>query len=250
LHLAEGSLAPPAGQRAAISRDKSDGCLSCHGDLQQASSLRTADEGGYRWPAEAEAQAACRQCHRQGEGEPILMQPASAIAPERRALATVFPHDAHVNSTDFGNAGVLADGCFSCHEFESGGADFRMVPRTKPAAASCVECHAGHDHIGGNSCQKCHPAEAGKSNSFQLSALVPAGTTVFGRVVPPPPQRVWPKSGFSHFSRGHVGPDIECKTCHANTGIESAKTLEAVPLPDDRTAVCRECHLEKQFHWR
>ncbi|HZN40707.1 MAG TPA: FHA domain-containing protein [Planctomycetota bacterium] len=250
LHLADGSLAPEAGKRAEISRNKQDGCLSCHGDLLQASSLRTADEGGYRWPGDAEAQAACRQCHRQKEGESIAMQPAGAIAPERRAMATVIPHAPHVNSVHFGNEGVLADGCFSCHEFESGGADFRMVPRTKPAAGSCVACHAGHDHIAGNSCQKCHPAEAGKSNSFLLSAMVPEGTTVFGRAVPPAPTRPWPRSGFSHFSRGHVGPDIECKTCHGNTGIESAKTIEAVPLPDDRTAVCRECHLQKQFHWR
>ena len=72
----------------------------------------------------------------------------------------------------------------------------------------------------------------------------------FGREVPPLPQRDWPRSGFSHFSRGHVGPDVECKTCHGNTGLESANTLEAVPIPDDRTAVCRACHLEKQFHWR
>lgn len=249
LHLADGSLAPPAGKGAAVSVDEKEGCLSCHGDLLQATSLRTADEGGYRSRGEAQAQAACQQCHRQS-GEQIVMQPSGMIARDRRAPATVFPHKIHVSSADFGNAGVLADGCFSCHEFESGGDDFRMVPRTKPAAASCVACHAGHDHIAGNSCQKCHPAEAGKSNSFLLSAMVPEGALAFGRAVPPPPQRDWPRSGFSHFSRGHVGPDIDCKTCHANTGIETAKTLETVPIPDDRTPVCRECHLEKQFHWR
>jgi hypothetical protein len=125
-----------------------------------------------------------------------------------------------------------------------------MVPRTKPAAASCAACHAGHDHIAGNSCQKCHPAEAGKSNSFLLSAMVPEGALAFGRAVPGVPQRDWPKSGFSHFSRGHVGPDLTCTTCHGRIGLESAKTLDGVPIPDDRIAVCRECHVKRQFHWR
>ncbi|HEX6812513.1 MAG TPA: FHA domain-containing protein [Planctomycetota bacterium] len=249
LHLAEGSLSPREAERAAISLDRENGCLSCHVEIPQASKLRTADNH-YRWPAAAEAEPVCKQCHRERERELIAEEPALKIPADRRAMGTAFPHDVHVNHATFGKTGVLEGGCFACHEFERAGGEFAMVPRTKPAAANCIACHAGHDNIGGNSCQKCHPAEPGKSNSFLLSAMVPAGANAFGRVVPPAPQRDWPRSGFSHFSRGHVGPDLKCATCHGTTGIESAKTLEGVPIPDDRTAVCRECHVEKQFHWR
>ncbi|HEX5053228.1 MAG TPA: cytochrome c3 family protein [Planctomycetota bacterium] len=252
LHTADGSLAPPAGQRAAVSQDDKQGCVSCHGDLATATTLRTADQGGYRWPAEAERQIACKPCHIEGDAQIVLQPAGGPLPPDRRAMAPAFPHDVHVGSRSYGVANTpLENGCFACHSFETpaGEAAFRSVPVTNPKAADCTQCHAGHDNIGGGSCRRCHPAEKDRSNSFLLSALVPAGTQVGGRAVPAAPQRAWPtRNPFSHLSRGHAAEP--CSRCHRDTGLEAAKTLDAFAIPDEATAACRACHLERQFHWR
>jgi len=246
LHVADGGLAPAAGTGGATSINAKNGCISCHADLQQSENLRLANQGAYQWPADAEAQAACKECHREGDA-PLLLQPRDGpIGPDRRAQAPDFPHGVHVRSESFGKQDTaLAEGCFSCHEFAANeaGRSFEIVPRTKAKAADCTQCHTGHDHIAGNSCGKCHPAEPGRSNSFLQAALI---------AEPAAPQRSWPgKNRFLHDSRGHVGPDITCVTCHGETRIEAANALDAtLRVPDESTLACRECHLRTQFHWR
>ena len=128
-----------------------------------------------------------------------------------------FPHDVHIASTTFGQSGVLADGCFACHDFEQprDGTAFQAVPRIKPEAANCAACHTGHDHIGGGACQQCHPAERNGANSFTVSAKVPDRGL---------PTRPWPApNGFSHLSRGHSTPDLTCASCHGDSGLERAE---------------------------
>lgn len=261
LHLADGALRPAADRRGPGSIDAEAGCLSCHQDLRDAGSLRDATTAAYHWPATDAAQAACRTCHREGErtgGRALPLQAAStSIPPERRSLAGAhpadFPHDVHVRSAAFGVSGSLAAGCFACHEFVpvAGGRDFESVPRTRPGAADCTDCHAGHADVGGGACQQCHPAEAGRSNSFLAASRVAPGTLVRGRPTPEPPRRSWPgQNRFSHLSPGHSRPDLGCDDCHDRAGTAAAATLDAVPIPDDRHPSCRECHLQRQFHWR
>lgn len=257
LHTAEGALSPAVGAGGKISTDAQQGCLSCHGELRTNSKLIAATDGAYHWPANANAQTACSTCHREGDQPQLLTPRDTAIAPERRGETRVidFPHDVHVSSLTFGTAGTLAEGCFACHEFAQAGSagSFQQVPRTKAAAASCVQCHAGHAEVGGNSCQQCHPADAARSNSFLVAAALTPGSTFAGRLqpVPPTPMRAWPRNdAFRHLSPGHSGPDLTCRTCHDPAAIGQSKDLGDVPIPNEATLACRECHLQKQFHWR
>jgi hypothetical protein len=249
LHLAEGALAPALGKGGDVSADAEQGCLSCHADMRTADALRGADQGAYQWPAGEPAQAACTRCHREGERQLALQPAPSTVGPERRAAGAHFPHDLHVGSASFGKADTaLAEGCFSCHEFAAGGAAAtELVPRTRPAAADCTQCHTGHDHIAQRSCLECHPAIAGRSNSFLQSAL--AAPASADRPLPPAPLRAWPgRSRFSHLSQGHTGE--ACAQCHVES-FAGATTLATVPVPDEaKTAACRQCHLQEQFHWR
>ena len=43
---------------------------------------------------------------------------------------------------------------------------------------------------------------------------------------------------------------VACATCHDANAIGAANDLATVPVPSDATRGCRDCHLEKQFHWR
>ncbi len=253
LHLADGSLAP-AGPRdaAAVSRDETAGCASCHGDLADTGHLKPANDGAYHWPEDSDAQAACRTCHREKLADGTeralpLRAVRQQVAAERRVAVADFPHDVHLASGDYGVRGVLAAGCFACHEFArpAGGEAFADVPRTKPDAADCSACHQGHAHVGGNSCQQCHPDIDGRSNMYLVSARI---------AEPPLPQRQWPApNGFSHLSPGHDmdrNPELTCGSCHDGFGLEQAKSLGDVRVPDETAQLCRDCHLEKQFHWR
>lgn len=253
LHVPEGALSPGPGAGGAISVEAQQGCVSCHQDLRTAAGLVDAATAAYHWPATEQAQAACTQCHREGERGLPLRATTTTIAADLRSPQPDFPHDVHVASPTFGRSGVLAEGCFACHEFEqpTDGGEFQSVPRTKARAADCTQCHGGHDHVGGGDCQQCHPAQDGRSNSFLLAAAVPPGTPVGGRPAPAEPTRSWPgRNAFSHLSRGHVGDGITCASCHDAKALAAAKTLADVPVPDEATPACRECHLKKQFHWR
>ncbi|MBL8728521.1 MAG: FHA domain-containing protein [Planctomycetes bacterium] len=259
LHLAMAALRPAPGAAGAVSTDDRGGCLSCHGDRKQALALRPAGEGGYAWPTDAAAQAACRTCHADGDREVVLQPTPVAFAADRRRVAADFPHAAHVGSAAFGAAGsALADGCFACHTFAAptGGDDLQAVPVVKAGVADCTQCHGGHDHVGGGACRQCHPSVPGRSNSFLVSARLPAGAMVAGRVVPAAPTRSWPSAnGFSHLSPGHSGDDLAgrpltCAHCHDERATAAAKTIDAVPVPDESLPTCRECHLQRQFHWR
>ena len=259
LHMPAATLQPIAGTAGAVSADQRAGCLSCHGDQQQSQALLPATKGCYAWPADPTAQAACRSCHADGERELVLQATPIELPADRRRTAIDFPHAAHVGSKAFGAAGTaLADGCFSCHTFAapSSGDDLQLVPIVKAGVADCTQCHQGHDHVGGGSCQQCHPAVPGRSNSFLQSARVPVGTMVAGRAVPPPPTRAWPAgNGFSHLSPGHSGNDLQgkpltCAHCHDERATAAAKTIDTVPVPDESLPTCRECHLQRQFHWR
>ena len=258
LHAVAGALQPPRGRGGEISTDTGAGCLSCHGDLRSSKALQPASAGTYHWPEGAAAQEACAKCHEDG-GKPLALTAVQApLPPERLASAPSvdFPHDAHVQSALFGAAGgKLAEGCFTCHEFTtpSGASSYAAVPRTLPAALDCRTCHAGHEHVGGNQCKQCHATEATRSNSFLLASAVPPGTQLPGRAAPVParPTRSWPQNGgFSHWSPGHRGPDLSCASCHDAKSFATATSIETTPVPDDAHPSCRECHLQKQFHWR
>ncbi len=250
LHLAESSLAPLPGNGASVSSDERAGCVSCHHDRATAKSLHAAGDGAFAWPQDATAQAACRTCHADGERDLVLQAMPRPIAPEQRRTAIDFPHGAHTGSAQFGQPGSpLADGCFACHEFATpaGGTALQMVPRTKQKAQDCTQCHQDHDHVAGGSCQQCHPAAAGRADSFLLSARVETAAA---------PQRRWPAANaFSHASPGHSGTDLQgqpitCAVCHDDAATRAAKTIGDVPVPDEGHPSCRACHLQRQFHWR
>jgi hypothetical protein len=246
LHVTKGSLTPddslplnnPA-SAAAISEEPKAGCISCHKTLGKPSANRLTP-GPYTWPDDDDSRAACTKCHRDGQqAVPPVPKPIQSRA-KLRAVAD-FPHDVHVGSDFYGKKGSLEQGCFACHKFSAQTADapFRQVPLTLEGAADCTKCHGGHDEIAGGDCQKCHPADNG-FNSF---------ATQTGQIKPSFPKRLWPApNGFSHLSAGHTGKD--CAICHKDTGIAKAETLQAVSVPDETANVCRECHLQKQFHWR
>jgi hypothetical protein len=259
LHLAAAALRPAAGAAGAVSTDARGGCLSCHGEQRQSHALLPAGKGGYAWPSDAAAQAACRTCHADGEREVVLQPTPVEFAAERRHVTADFPHAAHVGSPSFGVAGsALADGCFACHAFAapSNGDALQVVPIVKAGVADCTSCHTGHEHVGGGSCQQCHAAVLGRSNSFLQGARVPVGTMIADRAVPAAPMRAWPAANaFSHLSPGHSGDDLAgrpltCAHCHDEHATAAAKTIDAVPVPDESLPSCRECHLQRQFHWR
>jgi hypothetical protein len=255
LHLDAASVQPAAGKGGAVSNDLTAGCLSCHQDMRTSKALRDANVAAYHWPGPPE-QTACTPCHHEkerGDGKLPLQPVDTKIAAERRSSGDAdraqFPHDVHVASATFGKSGQLAEGCFACHDFAqpAGGTSYELVPHTKAAAADCSGCHTGHANVGGGECQQCHPAADTLSNSFLASAMVAKGTPLRRRAAPGAPTRSWPGANqFSHFSRGHTG--VDCAKCHEGTG--SSKSLLDVPIPDDATRACRECHIAKQFHWR
>ncbi len=244
LHVQNGALSPASGSEAMVSLDGEAGCVSCHKDLgaESAVSLTPAGSGNYyHWPDTSEAQAACSECHTEAGTALRLTAINTPITANVRPVAD-FPHGVHVGSASFGKDGTLQQGCFACHDFSqaSANAPFSQVPQTLPGASDCTSCHGGHDNIAGGDCQTCHPQIEGFSNSFRLQAKM---------MTPPPATRDWPApNGFSHLSTGHKGED--CATCHKDSGIDQAKTLEAVRVPDESAASCRDCHLQKQFHWR
>jgi hypothetical protein len=239
---------------AAISTAAKDGCVSCHADLRTVATLQPADAGAYHWPEGPEAQAACQTCHKDAEGRLLPLRAiAKDIPVDRRKGAVQFPHDVHVGGASFGKGGKLAAGCFACHEFAAPteGRPYQQLPMTKPEAKDCTACHQGHDNVGGGACRVCHPAEAERSNSFLIASKLDVGAMVGGRAVPELPTREWPApNGFSHLSPGHSGDELTCAACHDGFGLEQAKTLGAVRVPDEQTKLCRDCHLQKQFHWR
>lgn len=250
LHLTASSLSPLPGNGGAVSTDDRTGCISCHHDRKTANALRAASSGAFSWPKDEAAQAACRTCHSDGDKANALQATPQPVAADRRHTVAAFPHDVHTSSTQFGAPGTaLADGCFACHEFTAptGGTALQMVPRVKPKAADCTQCHSGHDNVAGGSCQQCHPDLDGTANSFTLAARAADAVA---------PQRRWPAAnGFSHTSPGHSGTDLDgkpitCAVCHDDQATKAAKTIATVPVPDESQAVCRQCHLQRQFHWR
>jgi hypothetical protein len=250
LHVVDGALQPTAGAGGGVSSDAKVGCVSCHGDLAGSNALRDASVAAYHWPDTPAAQAACVTCHAEG-GKPLPLQARSTtIAAERRGVGIAFPHDVHVAAASFGKSGSLAEGCFACHEFTPANGDaLQLVPRTRPGAADCTSCHTGHADLGGGECQQCHTVDRAVASSFQLAAAIAAGTAVDGKPAPPPAMRSWPgQNTFSHLSRGHV--EVACAECHDPAAIAKSDALGNVPIPDDATKACRDCHLQKQFHWR
>lgn len=245
LHLAAGSLAP-GDAAAAVSMDASAGCASCHADLGRpgADALTpfspTDPTSSFHWPNTPSEQAACKECHREGEAlVPLNHVPRASTAPV--VDRPDFPHDVHLMSAAFGREGSLEQGCFACHDFSDAdsSAPFTQVPRTLPGAMDCTSCHSGHDDIGGGDCQQCHPKLAGRSNSFLWQA----------KVAEPRSERPWPTpNSFQHLSPGHANED--CAVCHGNSGLERAGALSDVRVPDESEQLCRDCHFKKQYHWR
>jgi hypothetical protein len=182
LHVTPGSLA------AADAPGRTD-CVSCHNDLtgDDANKLTPASAGAYHWPDTSSAQAACSECHKEGQTGLTLVA-ANTEAPASARPVADFPHNRHLNSDSYGKSGTLQQGCFACHYFSEAPADapFSQVPRTKEGAANCADCHGGHDNIAGGDCQKCHPKLAGKSNSFLRQAKItsPAGMASAKRLQP------------------------------------------------------------------
>ena len=248
LHLAAGAMRPTDDADAAQwSANTAQGCVSCHSDLgsPDADHLTSFDPSqpasSYHWPQSPSEQAACKECHREGDA----LLPLVAVAPARSdATASPrpdFPHDVHVMSAAFGQDGTLAKGCFACHEFSAPGADgpFTQVPRTLPRAMDCTSCHTGHDDIGGGDCQQCHPKVADRGNSFLWQANVDEPRSL----------RPWPtQNGFQHLSPGHVNED--CAACHDAARLMQTETLGDLRVPDESEQLCRDCHFKKQYHWR
>ncbi|MFK7743194.1 MAG: FHA domain-containing protein [Planctomycetota bacterium] len=241
LHLANAAMTPNRDDAGTISRDSAAGCASCHADLARPDALQLtpASEGAYHWPGDEASQKACTSCH---DGGAALTALTVAVPAASSQEVPDFPHGPHVASELFGNRGSLAKGCYACHEFSEPlpGEPFTQLPQTKPEARSCTQCHSGHDDIAGGSCQQCHPKVENESNSFLVQAKV---------FDPPWPTREWPApNGFRHLSAGHVNED--CAACHGQSGLERAGALGDVRVPDEGAKLCRDCHLEKQFHWR
>ena len=252
VHMAA-SLNP--GDRAEKLRS-SEECAACHNDRAESVTLladgaAAASPQLYQWaPAEV-----CGSCHRQGlpggDGAPLPPEPAGAPAPPATNAVVQRPDFPHKYHLDFSADGPLADGCFTCHEFGAveGGPAFASIPKTKPEASDCTTCHAKHQNVAGGACQECHPMDPPERYNVYLG-----GAATSER---PLPTKAWPKPNtFNHFSIGHVERD--CAICHVVTGgdagknLSMASTLEAVHIPDESDASCRDCHLEKQqrFHWR
>ena len=252
LHLGATMLTPPAGTAGAASLDARAGCLSCHGDRREAAALLPAGKGTFAWPSDGEAQQACRECHSDGDGTITLQAtPVADAATPRREVAD-FPHGPHVTAAAFGQPGTaLADGCFACHTFAvpSSGDALQAVPQLKPGAGDCRQCHQDHQNVGGGACQNCHPKAQDAASPFWRVAVTSA-------TAPAQPTRAWPgANGFSHLSPGHSGPGLDgqplrCTDCHDERATAAAKTLTAVPVPDESMSLCRDCHLQRQFHWR
>lgn len=251
LHVTDGALSPAAADGGRISTDTEAGCVSCHQDVLTSKQLTDATTATYHWPTTAKEQAACSTtCHREGDRALTLTAAATTIAAELRAPSPQFPHDLHLAS----KSPTLAAGCFACHAFErpAGAGEFQAVPRTLPDALDCTKCHGGHANVGGGQCQVCHPATADRSNAFLAAAKIAPGTLLRGKASPPEPTRSWVGSpAFSHLSIGHrEHVEKDCSECHDSAAVGKSDSLANVPVPNDATPACRECHLEKQFHWR
>ena len=250
LHMARGALAPVnAAEQVKWSADAEQGCVSCHGDLAGTAELTpfraAVPASSYHWPQGEQAQAACKECHNEGEGQGARLLALLAVPPASTAASQEdrfqFPHDVHLGSAAYGKDGSLEAGCFACHEFSEPGADggFTQVPRTFDDAKDCSKCHGNeHRNIGGGDCQECHPRLEGRSNSFLWQAKVDA----------PVSERPWPTANdFEHLSPGHK--DERCDACH-QAGVNGATTLGQLRVPDESAGLCRDCHIQKQYHWR
>jgi len=260
LHLAPAAMAATGAAAGALSRDAQAGCRSCHQGLWAATALTDARTAVYHWPQSAAEAGACRTCHVE-RGAELAMTAAVATPPGAIAPAPDFPHDVHLAAAGFGVDGALAAGCYACHVFEAAGdGAHRLVPRTLPGAADCSSCHTGHANVGGGQCQQCHPDAATRTtNSFLVSAGVPDGTVLRGRLPTRSATRSWPgANGFSHLSPGHDVRALDgrqgvgCAECHDLAGTNAALDVADVPIPreDQTERACRTCHLAQQFHWR
>jgi len=154
-----------------------------------------------------------------------------------------FPHRFHTE---------LEGGCFACHSFapsNAAGADARVavLATTNFQAADCTNCHGGHDNVGGGACQQCHPFEQGTRDVYWLAAKLGADPRP-DRPALADRTRPWPeRNAFSHLSPGHA--DVKCADCHSAASLD-VDNLGAMVAPDESLQLCRDCHLEKQFHWR
>ena len=93
---------------------------------------------------------------------------------------------------------------------------------------------------------ECHPSPGGAFNVFLATAVLALGESSG----PARSKRIdWPeRNGFSHFSSGHEG--VTCGECHESEKMKGVNSIASVPIPDETSKGCRECHLKTRFHWR
>jgi hypothetical protein len=229
LHLAQGLPFP---ETAAAERELSADCLQCHTSRRESVGL-TAASGVFQL-----SNNSCSRCHGEtpDQGEPPRPVPPDPQALGELTMRSDFPHRFHLDFT----AEPLAQGCFTCHDFDVGeGSDpYMAVPITKAEARSCATCHGGHENIAGNACTKCHSNPTGTYNVF-LGSRPPADRPLL--------TRPWPTGGtFSHTSPGHAGSvSRDCNTCHQD--LVNSENLRVVPIPTLADPACTDCH---GFHWR
>ncbi len=191
-------------------------CLDCHREQRESRSLSS--------PSYAGASGDCKQCH-----ETAMQSEQIANVKSASLKRSDFPHQFHIASTH----PSLAQGCFSCHQFESDSQ--QQIPITFEKAGSCLPCHEGHRNIAGNSCQECHREG---DRVYSNEALV--------KTRPMSPN-------FSHRSLGHrdLTDQGNCTACHdANTS--NAQSLAEISIPSESQQACRDCHVAQKarFHWR
>lgn len=229
-------------------------CIACHGEVAAGGALSAGlARDAYRGPD----LSTCLPCHSTQErgatnliGEVVLepVPPESVYGRPEPRVETVldFPHGPHLGSAD----PLLADGCLSCHSFETvPGSERPRIERavtTSEAAKDCRSCHVSdsdspwpnqpHANVGGGNCFPCH--ERGDVSILGLS---------FSRLWPP-------LNDFDHFSPGHSVPELTCASCHAGgePAVGDAQDVRSVPIPDESQRECRECHVggRQRFHWR
>lgn len=242
LHLASADVLT-AVNTTSRGRDASAACLTCHGSLAGSRELVAAPDGW--WRAEGEDAEGCATCHFEMDGDerrPTALRPVASDVPvDGPASVPQFPHEFHTD---------LEGGCYACHSFEpaagGGGDAFALLARTDFEAASCANCHGGHEQIAGNACQQCHAFDAGRRDVYWIAAQLDADPRA-GRPPLTVLERPWPEpNGFSHLSSGHVGH--ACEDCHGDASVRGE--LKDLKAPNEGDQLCRDCHLEKQFHWR
>lgn len=233
VHLSTVSPADPA-----ATAESNVQCQSCHAELNTAAGLSGGAEGGsYKGPA----LTTCEECHREERNGVVeaLVLAVQAKGDAQRRERIEFPHAVHMQSVTWMQSGPLADGCYSCHEFDNAQPNFDAQPRTKPEASNCIACHADHAHVGGSQatgCELCHAPLNGQADPVWSGAKS---------------VRMRPATrGFSHWSRGHAGSmeRAACTDCHGNAA--EARTVGEMQIPSESDSACFECHLRERFHWR